>query len=103
MMRRAVARGRDVQEDEFVGALRIVGPGAFDGVTRISKLLEPDALDDAPGGHVKARNDTAAKHGSALRVSDVRIEIDDQPVGLSRAHDQRMIAHEVLRMVGIMP
>ena len=56
----AVARGGDVEEDELVRALGVVGLGAFDRVAGVAQLLEPDALDHAPGGHVQAGDDAAA-------------------------------------------
>jgi hypothetical protein len=68
-----VAGSRDVEEDEFVGSLRIVGFGAFNGIARIAKFLELHALDDATLGHVEAGNDSSGKHKSSGKRG-VRIE-----------------------------
>jgi len=58
----AVARGGDVEKDEFVGALGIVGFSALDGVPRVSELLKLNTLDDASSVDVQTRNDSAREH-----------------------------------------
>jgi hypothetical protein len=58
----AIARGSDIEEDEFVGALGIVGFSALDGIARVAELLKLNALDDASGVDVQTRNDSAREH-----------------------------------------
>jgi hypothetical protein len=58
----AVARGGDIEKDEFVGALGIVGFSALDGVARVAELLKLNALNDAAGVDVQTRNDAAREH-----------------------------------------
>ena len=53
-----VARGGDVEEDEFVGALLVVAIGQFDGIARIAQVDEVNAFDDAAGGDVEAGDDS---------------------------------------------
>ncbi len=48
--------GRDVEERELVGALLVVPRGELDGVAGVAQVLEVDALDDAAGGDVEARD-----------------------------------------------
>ena len=59
-----IARGGDVEEDQFVGALLVVAIGQFDGIARIAQVDEVDAFDDAAGGDVETGNDAfgAASH-----------------------------------------
>lgn len=52
-----VGGGGDVEEDEFVGALLVVGFGGFDGVARVAELFELNAFDDAAGVDVEAGDD----------------------------------------------
>ena len=52
-----VARGGDVEKDQFVGAVAVVALGQFDGVARIAQVDEVDALDHAAAGDVEAGND----------------------------------------------
>lgn len=54
-----VGGGGDVEEDEFVGALGIVGAGAFNGVAGIAKFEELHALYDAAGVDVEAGDDSS--------------------------------------------
>ena len=59
----ALVRGGDVEEDQLVGALRVVGERGLDGVARVAQVHEPDALDHAPVLHVEARDDALGEHG----------------------------------------
>ena len=59
-----VARGGDVEEDQFVRALVLIFFRRFDGVARINQIHKIDAFDDAPGVDVQARNDANGKHES---------------------------------------
>ncbi len=52
-----VGGGGDVEEDELVGALLVVGFGGFDGVSCVAELFELNAFDDAAGVDVEAGND----------------------------------------------
>ena len=54
--RAVVDRGGDVEEGELVGALVGVPGGELDGVAGVAEVLEVDALHDAAGGHVEARD-----------------------------------------------
>ena len=49
-----VGAGRDVEEDQLVGALGVVAGGQLDGVTGVAEADEVDALDDPAGVHVEA-------------------------------------------------
>jgi hypothetical protein len=60
-----VARGGDVEEDEFVRALGVVGLGALHRIAGITQLLKLDALDDATGVDVETGNDAAGEHGKS--------------------------------------
>lgn len=42
-----VGRGGDVEKNEFVGLLIVVGDGAFDGIAGVDEVDEVDAFDDA--------------------------------------------------------
>ena len=54
------ARG-DIQKHDLVGALALVARGELDGVAHVAQAHEVDALHDAPGPHVEARDDPAAE------------------------------------------
>ena len=47
------------------------------------------------------RHSCARARGSVFRVDDVGIEVDDQAIALARAHDQRVVAHEVLQVMDL--
>ena len=57
-----VARRRDVEEDELVGALGVVARGELDGVARVTDVDEVRALDDASGIDVQAGYDALEMH-----------------------------------------
>jgi hypothetical protein len=59
-----VARSGDVEENEFVGTLGIIGLGALDRIAGIAELLKFHTFDDATIGHIEARNDSSAEHDS---------------------------------------
>ena len=54
--------GGDVQEDQLVGALGIVGQGRLDRVAGVAQVHEADALDHAAVLDVQAGNDTLGQH-----------------------------------------
>ena len=54
--------GSDVEEDDLVGTLLVVGVGQVDRVARIAQVDEVHALDDAPVLHVQARDDALGQH-----------------------------------------
>ncbi len=60
-----VGAGRDVEEDELVGALGVVAGGQLDGVAGVAQADEVDALHDPAGVDVEAGDHTGAKHASA--------------------------------------
>ena len=62
----AVGRRRDVQEDQFVRSLVVVGQGAFDRIARVAQRQKTGAFDDAAAGHVQAGNDSFGQHGGGL-------------------------------------
>jgi len=49
-----VGRSRDVEEDEFVGPLLVVGDGALDGIAGIAELKELGSFDDSAAGDIEA-------------------------------------------------
>ena len=57
-----VARGRDVEEDEFVGPLAVIAVGELDRVAGVTQVDEVDALDDPAAGDVQAGNDALGEH-----------------------------------------
>ena len=69
-----VARRRDVEEHQLVGALGVVPRGQLDRVTGVAQIDEVGALDDPTVGDVEARNDpghlhrrpSAGEHGQRL-------------------------------------
>jgi hypothetical protein len=66
--RRTVSEGRlDVEEDELVGARIGVRGAQLDRVADVAQALEPHALDDAPRGHVEARDQTRERDDASSR------------------------------------
>ena len=59
---RILARGRDVEPDDLVGALLGVAQRRLDGLAAVAQVDEVDALDDAPAGDVEARDDAPTQH-----------------------------------------
>ena len=66
----------DVEEDQFVGACRVVRPRRLDGVARVRQIDEVDALDDAPGVDVEARDDADGEHRQPAARTPVLTPID---------------------------
>src|SRR5579859_1488450 len=66
--RAAVAGSRNVEEDEFVGAFRVVTGGQSDGIAGIAQAGEIHAFDDARAVGVEAGNDAVREgHAASLR------------------------------------
>ena len=55
---RAAPRGgsRNIEDDDFVGALRFVARRLFGGIAGVAQILKPDALHHSAVLHVEARN-----------------------------------------------
>ena len=58
-----IGRGGDVEENELVCLLLVVGDGAFDRIARVDKIHEIDAFDDTTVGDIKAGDDSFGEHG----------------------------------------
>ena len=58
-----VARRRDVEEYDLVGALLVIALRKFDRVARVAQVHEVHSLDDAPVLYVHAGNHSLGKHG----------------------------------------
>ena len=58
-----VRGGGDVQENELVRLLFVVGDGALDGIARVDEIHEIDAFYDASVGDVEAGDDSFGEHG----------------------------------------
>src|SRR5712692_9167353 len=64
----AVARGGDVEDDQFVGAFGVVTRRQRDGITGITQSDEVDTLDDAFTVGIEARNNAVREaHAARLR------------------------------------
>ena len=63
-----------VEEDELVGAAVGVGGAELDRVADVAQLLELDALDDAAGGDVEAR-DQARERNRSLTSAQHAVEV----------------------------
>ena len=59
----AIRGGGDVEEDQFVGALIVVGDGGFHGIAGIAEFEKFGAFDDTALIHVEAGDDAAGQHG----------------------------------------
>ena len=68
----ALRGGRDVEEDELVGALGRVALGELGRIPLIDEVDEARALDDATVGDVETRDDPAAQH-QAARTSSTKL------------------------------
>ena len=53
-----VARRRDVEKDQLVGALLVIARGELDGIAGVAQVDEVYAFDDASAGDVETRNDS---------------------------------------------
>ena len=58
-----VGGGGDVEENEFVRLLLVVGDGTFDGIARVDEIDKVDAFDDASVGDIEAGDDSFGEHG----------------------------------------
>src|SRR5205807_10660461 len=67
--RAALGRGRDVEEADLVGALRVVGGGLLDRIAGVAQREEVGALHDPAVLHVEARDDPAGQHRDASTAS----------------------------------
>ena len=83
----AVARSGDVEEDEFVGALRVVGFRRLDGIAGVAELLKFHALDHAAGVDVQAGNYSSREHGDDVggELASPRCATSAQPTTRERA------------------
>src|SRR5574341_362912 len=60
--RAPLVRGRDVEEDQLVRVLLVVGDGCRHGIAGVRQVDEPDALDDAAVLDVEAGDDALGQH-----------------------------------------
>ena len=60
--RSLLVRSGDVEKDELVRSLRVVGEGGLHGITGIAQVGEAHALDHAPAVDVEARHNALAQH-----------------------------------------
>ena len=65
----ALGRGRDVEEDELVGAFGRVALGELGRIALVDEVDEAGALDDAAVGDVEARDHAVAQHQAALAIA----------------------------------
>ena len=79
--RLSVRRG-DVEEDELVGARRVVARRQLDRVARVAQVDEAGALDDAPAVDVEARDDALGVHSPTDGSAGGRLA----PARLRRGH-----------------
>ena len=63
-----VAGSGDVEEDELVGALLLVGRGDRDGIAGVAQLFELHALDHAAAVDVETGDDADGEHGRSRGV-----------------------------------
>ena len=67
--RAAIARGGDVEDHEFVGALRVVTCGERDRIAGVAESDEVDAFDDANAVGIEAGNDAVREaHAAAFAM-----------------------------------
>ena len=99
-----LGRGRDVEEDELVGALGRVALGQLGRIALVDEVDEAGALDDAAVGDVEAGDDAAAEH-QAARTS--RHEVGEQaqavgaaPLGVELDAEQRPAGDRRRRTAG---
>ena len=63
-----IGRGRNIQKDQFIGALPVVPLPALDRVACIHQVHEMDPFDHAPPVHVQAGNNALRQHNSFRSV-----------------------------------
>ena len=54
--------GRDIEQDDLVGAARRCGAGQLGGVAGVAQIAEAYALDDAPSVDIETGDDALAQH-----------------------------------------
>ena len=69
-----IRRSRDVEEDQFVSALRFVEARQLDRVAGIAQGDERDALDDAAAIDVEAGDDAAGEHVTIVERAVENVE-----------------------------
>ena len=62
-------RGVDVEEDQLVGALGVVGQRGLDRIAGVAQVEELHALDHAAVLDVQARDDALGEHQTALTAA----------------------------------
>ena len=67
----ALGGGRDVEEDELVGAFGCVARGELGRIALVDEVDEAGALDDPAGRHVEARDHAAAEHQARTSAASV--------------------------------
>ena len=63
--------GPDVEENQFVGPLRVVTPRDLDRIARVAQVDEVDALDDSAAVNVQTGDDTSGQHWGWREGGDV--------------------------------
>ena len=64
-----VGAGRDVEEDQLVGALGVVAQGALHGIAGVPQGDEAHALDHPAAVHVETGHEALGEHGQATAAS----------------------------------
>ena len=62
-----IARSGDVEEHQFVRALRVVALGQFHRIARVAQTDEIDAFHNAAGSDIETRNDSFRQHQSSTK------------------------------------
>ena len=93
----ALGSGRDVEEDDLVGAFEGVALGELGRIALVDEVDEARALDDAAVGHVEARDHAAAEH-QAARTRSTKLASRRRPSvplrsGMELHADQVAAAH----------
>ena len=70
-------RGVDIEQRNLVGALRIVGARAFDGIAGVAQVHKIDSLDDAPARDIEAGDDSFGD--SHCGAAAIRSRADTSP------------------------
>src|SRR5437867_249064 len=91
-----LVRGRDVEEDELVGALGVVRERGLDRVAGVAQIHELHALDDAAVLHVEARHHSLGQHDQPRGAAGPPADLDDRVVHhLGPALDRHALALRV--------
>jgi hypothetical protein len=67
-------RSGDIQEDQFVGPLGIIGAGTLDRIPGVTNVLELRSFHDPPTVDIKAGYDSLAKHREKVIGSSSGVE-----------------------------